>query len=112
MIPLAAEAGVDGFSGKPLRFEKALIASGSGSVVPGIPGLASARYLTNETVFELTEHPRRLRSDQFTQWLLTAVPRAVEVRLDPCAVAIKTSYGATCARSLARRSRQISCSSI
>ena len=46
--------------GRRLRFEKALIATGSGPAVPNMPGLAAARYLTNETVFELTELPRRL----------------------------------------------------
>ena len=43
-----------------LRFDKALIASGSRSLTPDVPGLAEAGYLTNETVFELTERPRRL----------------------------------------------------
>ena len=41
-------------------FERALIASGSGPAVPAVPGLAAGRYLTNETIFELTELPRRL----------------------------------------------------
>ena len=35
--------------GRRLRFEKALIATGSGPAVPNMPGLAAARYLTNET---------------------------------------------------------------
>ena len=43
-----------------LRFDKALIATGSRSVTPEVPGLAEAGYLTNETVFDLTERPRRL----------------------------------------------------
>jgi pyruvate/2-oxoglutarate dehydrogenase complex dihydrolipoamide dehydrogenase (E3) component len=43
-----------------LRYARAVIASGARAVVPGIPGLAEAGYLTNETVFELTELPRRL----------------------------------------------------
>ncbi len=46
--------------GQHLKFKKALIASGGRPVVPSIPGLADAAYLTNETVFELTEMPRRL----------------------------------------------------
>jgi pyruvate/2-oxoglutarate dehydrogenase complex dihydrolipoamide dehydrogenase (E3) component len=43
-----------------LRFRKAVIASGSRPVVPSIPGLAETPFLTNETVFDLTEQPREL----------------------------------------------------
>ena len=43
-----------------LRFRKALIASGARPTSPAIPGLAEAGYLTNESVFDLTECPRRL----------------------------------------------------
>ncbi|NNM64656.1 MAG: mercuric reductase [Burkholderiales bacterium] len=43
-----------------LRFKKALIATGSRSILPEIPGLAEAGYLTNETVFDLTTLPRSL----------------------------------------------------
>ena len=71
---VAAGAGIDVFlgdarfvgpdavevNGQRLRFEKALIASGSGPAVPDVPGLSAADYLTNETVFELTTLPRRL----------------------------------------------------
>ena len=39
---------------------KALIATGSGPAVPNLPGLAADGYLTNETVFELTELPQRV----------------------------------------------------
>jgi pyruvate/2-oxoglutarate dehydrogenase complex dihydrolipoamide dehydrogenase (E3) component len=46
--------------GKTLRFEKALIATGSRPRVPPIPGLVEAGYWTNEDVFDLTERPRRL----------------------------------------------------
>ena len=73
-VGVAAGAGIDVFlgdarfvgrdtvevDGRRLHFEKALIATGSGPAAPNIPGLAAARYLTNETVFELTELPRRL----------------------------------------------------
>src|SRR5262245_17589810 len=73
-VAVAAGAGIDVFlgdarfagpdavevDGRRLRFDKALIATGSGPAVPHLPGLADARYLTNETVFELTELPRRL----------------------------------------------------
>jgi len=43
-----------------LHFAKAVIASGARAVVPPIPGLAEAGFLTNDTVFELIELPRRL----------------------------------------------------
>jgi pyruvate/2-oxoglutarate dehydrogenase complex dihydrolipoamide dehydrogenase (E3) component/uncharacterized membrane protein YdjX (TVP38/TMEM64 family) len=46
--------------GKTLRFRKAVIATGGRAVRPDIPGLAEAGFLTNETVFSLTERPRRL----------------------------------------------------
>ncbi|MHC4591986.1 MAG: FAD-dependent oxidoreductase, partial [Planctomycetota bacterium] len=47
-------------AGKMLRFKKAVIATGARAVQPDIPGLAEAGFLTNETVFSLTECPRRL----------------------------------------------------
>lgn len=47
-------------AGKTLRFKKAVIATGARAAVPAIPGLAQAQYLTNETVFSLTEQPQRL----------------------------------------------------
>ncbi|MBW2714646.1 MAG: mercuric reductase [Deltaproteobacteria bacterium] len=47
-------------NGAQLRFKKAVIASGARAAVPPIEGLAEAGYLTNETVFELTERPNRL----------------------------------------------------
>lgn len=43
-----------------LRFSKAVIATGGRAGVPPITGLAEAGYLTNETVFGLTERPHRL----------------------------------------------------
>ena len=46
--------------GATLRFERAVIATGARAAAPPIPGLAEAGYLTNETVFELTELPPRL----------------------------------------------------
>jgi pyruvate/2-oxoglutarate dehydrogenase complex dihydrolipoamide dehydrogenase (E3) component len=46
--------------GQALRFRRAVIAAGSHPSVPPIPGLAEAGYLTNESVFNLTELPRRL----------------------------------------------------
>ena len=47
-------------AGQTLRFAKAVIATGSRASEPSIPGLTAAGYLTNETVFSLTELPRRL----------------------------------------------------
>jgi pyruvate/2-oxoglutarate dehydrogenase complex dihydrolipoamide dehydrogenase (E3) component len=46
--------------GKVLRFRRAVIATGARAAVPPVPGLAEAGFLTNETVFELTELPPRL----------------------------------------------------
>lgn len=46
--------------GRILRFKKAVIATGARAVVPPVQGLAEAGFLTNETVFSLTERPERL----------------------------------------------------
>lgn len=46
--------------GKTLQFSKAVIATGTRAAVPPIPGLAEAGYLTNESIFSLTERPERL----------------------------------------------------
>lgn len=46
--------------GQALRFARAVIATGARAATPPIPGLAEAGYLTNETVFSLTELPPRL----------------------------------------------------
>jgi pyruvate/2-oxoglutarate dehydrogenase complex dihydrolipoamide dehydrogenase (E3) component len=43
-----------------LRFTRAAIATGSRPAVPPIDGLSNTPYLTNETVFDLTERPDRL----------------------------------------------------
>lgn len=43
-----------------LKYAKAVIATGARAVELPIPGLAEAGYLTNETVFSLTELPPRL----------------------------------------------------
>src|SRR5438876_1453982 len=47
-------------AGKTLRFKRAVIATGAHALQPPIPGLAEAGYLTNETVFSLTQCPARL----------------------------------------------------
>ncbi|MFQ5914955.1 MAG: mercuric reductase [Nitrospinota bacterium] len=46
--------------GKRLRFRKAVIATGARPAAAPVPGIEEAGYLTNETVFWLTELPRRL----------------------------------------------------
>jgi pyruvate/2-oxoglutarate dehydrogenase complex dihydrolipoamide dehydrogenase (E3) component len=45
---------------RELRFAKAAVCTGARAAVPAIPGLKEAGYLTNETVFTLTELPPRL----------------------------------------------------
>src|SRR6266702_637325 len=47
-------------AGKTLRFKKAAICTGARAAAPPVPGLAEIGYLTNETVFSLTELPPRL----------------------------------------------------
>jgi pyruvate/2-oxoglutarate dehydrogenase complex dihydrolipoamide dehydrogenase (E3) component len=46
--------------GQTLIFKKAVITTGARAVHPDLEGLAEAGFLTNETVFSLTECPRRL----------------------------------------------------
>ncbi|WP_277058019.1 mercuric reductase [Trichlorobacter lovleyi] len=46
--------------GKTLQFKKAAICTGARAAAPPVPGLAEAGYLTNETVFSLTELPLHL----------------------------------------------------
>ena len=43
-----------------LKFKKAVIATGARATRPPLEGLEEAGYLTNETVFSLTEQPKRL----------------------------------------------------
>ena len=47
-------------AGDRLAFKKAVIATGARAAAPPIAGLNEVAYLTNETVFSLTELPRRL----------------------------------------------------
>lgn len=52
---------VEGSAGnRTLRFKKAAICTGARAAAPPTPGLMEAGYLTNETVFTLTELPERL----------------------------------------------------
>jgi pyruvate/2-oxoglutarate dehydrogenase complex dihydrolipoamide dehydrogenase (E3) component len=46
--------------GETLRFARAVVATGTRPARLDLPGLDQAGYLTNETVFDLTELPRRL----------------------------------------------------
>lgn len=43
-----------------LKFKKAVIATGARAAHPVVPGLAESGFLTNESVFALTELPRRM----------------------------------------------------
>ena len=47
-------------AGQTLHFKKAVIATGARALEPQIAGLHKVGYLTNETVFNLTEKPERL----------------------------------------------------
>jgi pyruvate/2-oxoglutarate dehydrogenase complex dihydrolipoamide dehydrogenase (E3) component len=46
-------------NGKTLTFAKAVIATGGTAAIPNIPGLANVPYLTNSSIFNLTELPKR-----------------------------------------------------
>lgn len=46
--------------GRELSFHRAILATGTSPSIPPIPGLAEATFLTNETIFSLTQLPRRL----------------------------------------------------
>jgi pyruvate/2-oxoglutarate dehydrogenase complex dihydrolipoamide dehydrogenase (E3) component len=47
-------------AGARLRFRRAVIATGARFAPPGLRGLESVRYLTHESVWSLTEQPKRL----------------------------------------------------
>ncbi|MFH7027028.1 MAG: mercuric reductase [Heteroscytonema crispum UTEX LB 1556] len=49
-----------GVGDKKLQFKKAVIATGARAVKLSIPGIEKAGYLTNETVFSLTQRPESL----------------------------------------------------
>ncbi|GAA1158074.1 dihydrolipoyl dehydrogenase family protein [Nesterenkonia sandarakina] len=51
------EAEIDG---RPVRFRRALIATGSAPAVPSIPGLDAAQTATSDTVWDLTSLPARM----------------------------------------------------
>jgi len=52
--------GIVEVDGKALRYKKAVITTGARAFELPVPGLAEVGYLTNETVFNLTEKPARL----------------------------------------------------
>ena len=54
-VPIAIEV-----AGQRLHFDRAVIATGARPAVPPIAGLSDTGYYTNETIFTLTELPRRL----------------------------------------------------
>jgi len=54
------DSGVVEVDGVPLGFKKAVVATGARASAPPVEGLEQTGYLTNETVFELTERPARL----------------------------------------------------
>jgi len=47
-------------NGSQLKFKRAVIATGARPAVPPIPGLDTVKYFTNESLFSLTELPKRL----------------------------------------------------
>lgn len=47
-------------AGQTLHFKRCVIATGARAATPDIPGLRETGYLTNETLFSLTDLPRRL----------------------------------------------------
>ena len=46
--------------GETVRFTQAVVATGAAPAVPPIPGLADVDHLTSDTVWDLTEAPRRV----------------------------------------------------
>ncbi len=46
--------------GRTLTYSKAVICTGARAAAPPIPGLDQVEYLTNETIFSLTELPKRI----------------------------------------------------
>ncbi len=47
-------------AGEHLDFKKAIIATGARAAIPPVPGLREVGFLSNESVFSLTELPKRL----------------------------------------------------
>jgi pyruvate/2-oxoglutarate dehydrogenase complex dihydrolipoamide dehydrogenase (E3) component len=47
-------------AGTPLHFRRAVIATGGRPRIPPIPGIERVRFLTSDSVFSITDQPRRL----------------------------------------------------
>jgi len=58
--PQTVEVALAGGGSRTLAGKALVLATGSGPLVPPVPGLAEAGYLTNETVFTHPQQPRRL----------------------------------------------------
>lgn len=52
--------GVLDLDGETVRFTQAVVATGAAPAVPPVPGLADLDFLTSDTVWDLTEAPRRV----------------------------------------------------
>lgn len=52
--------GVLDLDGETVRFTQAVVATGAAPAVPPVPGLANLDFLTSDTVWDLTEAPRRV----------------------------------------------------
>ena len=46
-------------NGQKLNFHRAVVAAGARAYIPPIPGIENSNYLTNETIFNLTQLPER-----------------------------------------------------
>jgi pyruvate/2-oxoglutarate dehydrogenase complex dihydrolipoamide dehydrogenase (E3) component len=54
------DSGTIEVDGKTLKYSKAVICTGARAAAPPIPGLQEAGFLTNESIFSLTELPARM----------------------------------------------------
>lgn len=71
-------------AGRQLVFKKAVIATGARASAPPIPGLNEVPYLTNETLFSLTELPKRLAEAAKASNSTMSVYRNFSVNLTSC----------------------------
>lgn len=46
--------------GKPIKFRQSLLAMGASPAIPSIPGLSDIDYFTSDSIWDLTDLPRRL----------------------------------------------------
>lgn len=82
-------------NGKTLRFRRAVIATGGRAVVPPLPGLQDAPYLTNWTLFNLTCLPPRA-STRFQPPRLLAVAAELRLLLSCCCGAVMLLLSSPC----------------